>query len=96
MELGHTANTWLCNTAWSRTARSWPSDELSRVYLSECTPLKIFKGLVSNFVQQVLAFFQGVARPCNSQKSPQFWFKFGCIHGVSKVLFLLFSYVEVE
>lgn len=90
MELGHTAKTLLCNTAGSRTARSWPSGELSRVYWSEYMPLKIIKELVSNFVQQVLALFQGAARPCESQKSPHFWLKVGSIYGVSKVLSLTF------
>ena len=72
MDLGHTSNTLLCNASGSRTARSWPSDELSRAYLSECTPVKIVKGLVSNFVQQVLALFRVQQDHVTSRKAHVF------------------------
>lgn len=75
MELGHTTNIPLFHTAGSRTARSWSSDELSMAYWNECTPLKIVKGLVFAFVQQVLVLIWGAARSCNSQKRPHIGLK---------------------
>lgn len=95
MELGHTANILLCKTAGSRTATSWPSDELSRAYLSECTPLKTIKALVSNFAQEVLALFRGVGRPRNSRESPRFGSTSEAFREFQNFSLLLFSCLEV-